>query len=146
MSTSPIPAGFSTVTPYLLVQGVPALLAFLEKAFAAERTECTELENGTIMHAQVRIGDSMVMMGESPGDEWKPMPGFLYVYVEDADSVYAQALAAGGTSVQEPRDEFYGDRTSGVKDPCGNLWWIATHVEDVAPDEIARRAAAARNA
>jgi len=146
MSTSPIPEGFHTVTPYLLVRGVPALLDFLAKAFDAEQTECTQLEDGTIMHAQVKIGSSMVMMGESPGDQWPPMPGFLYVYVPDADAVHAQALAAGGTSVQEPRDEFYGDRTSGVKDPCGNLWWIATHVEDVSPEEIAKRAAAARGA
>ena len=80
-------------------------------------------------------------MGEASG-EWKPMPSTLYLYVPDADATYQRALEAGATSVQEPEDQFYGDRHGGVKDPSGNLWWVATHIEDVSSEEIARRAAA----
>lgn len=81
------------------------------------------------------------MMGEPMG-EFTAMPTSLYLYVEDADAVYAQALAAGATSVMPPADQFYGDRHGGVRDPNGNIWWIATHIEDVPPEELARRAAA----
>jgi uncharacterized glyoxalase superfamily protein PhnB len=94
------------------------------------------------MHAEVTIGDSVIMMGEPMG-EFKPMPCMIYVYVEDTDAVYKQALKAGATSVMEPADQFYGDRNAGVKDMAGNLWWIATHVEDVAPEELEKRAQAA---
>jgi PhnB protein len=97
--------------------------------------------DGTIMHAEVKIGDSIVMMGEARGD-CKPMPGSLYVYVNDADATYRRALQAGATSMMEPGDQFYGDRTAGVKDPSGNQWTIATHREDVPPEELRRRAEA----
>jgi len=82
-------------------------------------------------------------MGE-PRGEWKPMPGtiYLYVYVNDTDAVYKRALQAGATSLMEPSDQFYGDRNAGVKDPVGNYWWIATHIEDVPPAELAKRAEA----
>jgi PhnB protein len=74
------------------------------------------------------------------------MPACFYLYVEDTDAVYRKALAAGATSVMEPADQFYGDRNAGVKDPSGDLWWIATHIEDVTPEELARRAAAREQA
>jgi hypothetical protein len=90
------------------------------------------IPDGSIAHAQVQIGSSAVMVGGAR-DEWKALPMFMHLYVPDADAVYAQAIAAGATSMQEPMDEFYGDRTSGVKDPFGNLWWLATHQEDVPP-------------
>ena len=141
MTVKPIPDGYHTITPYLTVQGVPRLLEFLKRAFDATATECMEGPDGGIMHAQARIGDSIVMMGEAQG-EWKPMPGSLYMYVEDTDAVYQRALEAGGTSIMEPMDQFYGDRNAGVKDPVGNMWWIATHVEDVSPEELAKRAKA----
>jgi PhnB protein len=80
------------------------------------------------------------MMGEAQG-EWRPMPCALYVYLENCDAVYQRALQAGATSIMEPADQFYGDRHGAVKDPCGNLWWIATHIEDVSNEEIARRTA-----
>ncbi len=83
------------------------------------------------------------MMGRVRGD-MKPMPGMIYLYVPDVDSLYRAALAAGGKSVREPADQFYGDRTAGVEDPCGNQWYIATHIEDVSPDELIRRAAQAQ--
>lgn len=93
---------------------------------------------GAIMHAEVRIGDSRVMMGEPPCGI-QPIPACLHLYVEDTDAVYRRALAAGATSVREPADQFYGDRNAGVKDPSGNSWWITTHVEDVSPEEMERR-------
>lgn len=101
------------------------------------------LADGTIMHAEVRIGDSVVMMGES-GGEFTPMPASIHLYVEDTDATYKRALRAGATSLREPADQFYGDRSAGVKDLAGNHWWIATHKEDVSPEELEKRAAAAR--
>lgn len=93
------------------------------------------------MHAEVKIGDSVIMMGEPMGD-FKPMPGSIYLYVKDTDATYRKAIQAGAVSIMEPADQFYGDRSAGVKDPLGNFWWIATHIEDVPPEELARRAAA----
>jgi uncharacterized glyoxalase superfamily protein PhnB len=99
--------------------------------------------NGVVMHAQVRIRGSAVMMGEA-SEQWKSMPGQIYMYVEDMDDLYKSAMAAGGVSVREPRDEFYGDRVGAVKDPSGNIWWIATHKEDVPDEEMMRRMKEAR--
>ena len=141
MAVKPIPEGFHTVTPYLLVPGVARLIEFLQQAFDAEVVSRSDMPDGTVMHAQVKIGDSMVMMGEARGD-WKPMPSMLYLYVDDADAWYHRALEAGATSVRELTNEFYGDRVGGVQDPSGNQWWMATHVEDVSPEEMARREAA----
>jgi PhnB protein len=141
MPVQPIPEGFRTVTPYLIVDGVPRLIAFLKDAFGARLTEQTPDNQGRIMHAQVRINDSMVMMGAAMTG-FPAQPVHLYLYVPNVDDVYRQAVAAGGVSVMEPADQFYGDRTSGVKDPSGNTWWIGTHIEDVSSEELARRVAA----
>ena len=140
MAVKPIPEGFHTVTPYVLVPGVAGLIDFLKQAFDAEEIHRSSMPDGTVMHALVKIGDSMVMMGEAR-DDWKPMPVMLYLYVKDVDAWYHRALKAGGTSVRELTDEFYGDRVGGVQDPCGNQWWIATRIEDVSPEELARREA-----
>jgi uncharacterized glyoxalase superfamily protein PhnB len=141
MTVKPIPDGFHSVTPYLLVPGVARLIDFLKEAFGATETHRSVGPDGHVMHAQVRIGDSVVMMGEPRGD-WQPIPGSLYLYVHDTDATYRRALAAGGTSLMEPADQFYGDRNAGVKDPSGNSWWIATHIEDVSPEELDGRAQA----
>ncbi len=141
MAVKPIPDGFHTVTPYLLVAGVPKLIEFLKKAFGGEETECLAMEDGTVMHAQVKIGDSIIMLGD-PRGRCEPMPMSLYLYVPDTDAVYQRAIEAGGESVMEPADQFYGDRNAGVKDPVGNTWWIATHIEDVSPEELRKRATA----
>ena len=141
MAVTPIPEGYHTVTPYLVVQGVPKLLDFLKQAFDAQEIMRMPWPDGTIMHAEVRVGDSAVMMGEARG-EFKPMLGSLYLYVDDTDATYQRALQAGATSLREPADQFYGDRHAGVVDPVGNHWWIATHIEDVLPEELARRAEA----
>jgi PhnB protein len=119
MAVKPIPDGFHSVTPFLTVPGVAKLLDFLKQAFEAQELHRMPRPDGTIMHAEVRIGDSLVMMG-----------------------VYKRALQAGATSTSEPADQFYGDRSAGIKDPVGNQWWIATHKEDVPLEEIARRAKA----
>lgn len=136
MAVKPIPDGYTSVTPYLAVKGVDTLLDFVKKAFDADETERMPRGDGSIGHAEVAIGGSMIMMGETRDD---PMPGMIYLYVDDCDATYRQALDAGATSVQEPKDNFYGDRTAGVKDSTGNVWWIAKHIEDIPPDEMARR-------
>lgn len=135
----PIPKGYHTVTPYLTIEGVARLIEFLQQAFDAVVIERHEMPDGSVMHAEVRIGDSIVMMGEA-GGRFSPAPSSLYLYVPDVDAVYKRAIDAGGTSLSEPVDQFYGDRQGGVSDPSGNSWYIATHVEDVSPEEMARRA------
>ena len=140
-NVKPIPDGYHTVTPYLVVQGVDELIAFLKQAFDAVETERLAGPDGKVGHGEVRIGDSVVMMGEASG-EWKPMPGMIYLYVNDTDATYKRALDAGATSVMEPADQFYGDRNAGVKDAAGNMWWIATRKENVSPEELRRRAEA----
>ena len=138
MPVKPIPDGYHTVTPYLSGQGVATLSDFLQQAFDANETHRSLRPDGTIWHAEVQIGDSRVMMGEAT-DQWKPAASAIYLYVPDTDATYKRALQAGGTSLMEPADQFYGDRNAGVKYPCGNSWWIATHVEDVSPAEMERR-------
>lgn len=140
MPVKPIPEGYHTVTPYLVVQGAAQLIDFLKQAFDAEEILRMTQPDGTIMHAEVKIGNSRVMMAEAQG-EFTPMPAMLHLYVEDMDAVYRRALQAGATSLREPEDQFYGDRIGGVRDSFGNQWWIATHIEDVSAEEMARRAA-----
>ncbi|MDQ3950788.1 MAG: VOC family protein [Gemmatimonadota bacterium] len=137
----PIPDGYHTVTPYLVVRDVPRLIDFLRQAFGATELTRAARPDGSVMHAEVAIGDSRVMMGEATASS-PPMPGCVHLYVVDTDALYHLALQAGATSLREPADQFYGDRMAGVQDPVGNQWWIATHTEDVPPAEIARRAAA----
>ena len=139
MAVKPIPDGFHSVTPYLVVEGAGQLLDFIQQAFDGKVTERMEGPNGKIGHAEVRIGDSVVMLGETSSRS-KPTTSAIYLYVNDTDAAYKRALQSGATSVMEPADQFYGDRNAGVQDPAGNFWWIATHVEDVAPDEMKRRA------
>lgn len=141
MAVNPIPQGFHTVTPYLVAQGAGKLLDFLQQAFDAKVTERMEGPNGTIGHAEVRIGDSVVMLADA-NSRWHPTNSAIYLYVNDTDTTYKRALQSGATSVMEPANQFYGDRNAGIQDPAGNFWWIATHVEDVAPEELKRRAEA----
>jgi PhnB protein len=140
MAVQPIPEGFHTVTPYLTVRGATELLDFVKRAFDAKETECMRGPGGKVQHAQVVIGDSNVMMGEAPAG-FDPMPSTLYLYVEDADASFKQAVDAGGTVIEELTNKFYGDRSGGVQDSCGNRWYVSTHVEDVSPEEMERRAA-----
>jgi uncharacterized glyoxalase superfamily protein PhnB len=119
------PQGRSTVSPYLLVASVEDTLAFLTATFEATELHRVPGENGSIKHAEVRIGDSVVMMGERGS---AALPASVHVYVPDVDKAFDQALSAGATSISEPRDLPYGDRSAGVRDPQGNLWWLGTHI------------------
>lgn len=140
---NPIPEGFHSVTPYITVPGLAKTIEFLKQAFGAEVKGVNQRPDGGIAHAEVKIGDSPIMMGEpDPRGPYAPRPCNLYLYVPDVDAVYARAIAAGGKSLREPTDEFYGDRGAGVEDPSGNYWWIGTHIEDVSPEELERRMAA----
>ena len=137
MAVKAIPDGYHSVTPYLIVKGAEQLIDFLKEAFGAQETFRMPGPEG-IMHAEVRIGDSAVMMSDAMA-EFGPMPTMIHLYVEDVDAVYKRALEAGATPVQELKDQFYGDRAGGVRDAFGNLWYIATHVEDVPFEELERR-------
>lgn len=140
--TNWLPEGNSVVSPYILAKDIKSVLAFAREAFGAvDSYPPMEAPDGSIGHAQLTIGDSCVMFGDAK-EAWPAMPCMIHVYVENADALYAKALKAGATSLQEPTNQFYGDRSAGVRDLEGNMWWIATHIEDVAHDEIARRAAA----
>jgi PhnB protein len=141
MTVKSIPEGYHTVIPYLLVEGAENLIEFLKQGFAASETRRTLHPSGRIMNAEVKIGDSVIMVGEVMCD-MKPIPSSIYLYVEDADATYKNALEAGASSISEPRDEFWGDRHAAVLDPTGNYWWIATHQEDVSHEEIDKRVGA----
>ena len=142
MAAKPVPDGYHTVTPYLTVRNAPKVIEFLRQAFGAEISlEPIKRPDGTIMHAQVTIGDSRIMIAEE-SEMAKATESSLYLYVPNVDSVYQRAIKAGGNTIMEPTDMFYGDRSGGVKDPSGNSWFIATHKEDVAPQELQKRAEA----
>ncbi len=142
MPVKPIPDGYHAVTPYLVVPGAAKLMDFLQRAFGAQEVGRYPQPDGTLMHAEMRIGDSVVMMSDA-SSMMPAMPACMLLYVTDCDATYKRAVQAGATSVREPENQFYGDRSGGVKDAFGNMWWIATHIEDVAPEEMGRRAQAA---
>jgi uncharacterized glyoxalase superfamily protein PhnB len=135
----PIPKGYHSVTPYLIVNGAANLIEFAKKAFGAKELQRHAMPDGKIAHAEIQIDDSRIMIADPLKETTTAM---LHLYVKNVDAVYKTAIEAGATSVREPADQFYGDRGSGVKDPFGNTWWIATHIEDVTPAEIERRAKA----
>lgn len=138
----PIPDGYHSVTPYLFVESAERLLRFVSDAFGATETLRVPRADGSIMHAEVVIGDSRIMIGDvsGPATEFGAMPSSIFLYVTDCDAVYQQAIAAGGTSVREVADiPFNGERYGGVRDPLGNIWWIATHVRDVSTEEMMQR-------
>lgn len=138
MATKHIPEGYSTITPYLIVDGAEKLIEFIENVFDGTLVMKMQDESGKIGHAEMKVGDSMLMLADA-GEEWKPTQVMLHLYVEDSDSIYQKALDAGAVSVKEPADQFYGDRNSAVKDAFGNFWGISTHVEDVSDEEIENR-------
>jgi len=140
MSVKAIPDGYHTITPYLIVEDAKKLIEFLEKTFDAKMAFVMKDDNGRINHAEIKIGDSMLMFSEGC-EEYKPTFTHLYLYVENVDSTYKKALEAGATTVSEPVDKFYGDRSASVKDSFGNFWGIATHVKDVTEEELRKGAA-----
>jgi PhnB protein len=129
MPLSSKPSGYSTVSPYLIAAGAQGVIDFLKRTFEAEELRRYDLPDGSIMHAEIRIGDTVVMLGDA-GENWPAVPAHLHVYVDDVDAIYRRALEAGGVPVQSPvRKGQDPDRRGGVKDPAGNTWWIATQVQ-----------------
>ena len=139
MAVKPVPDGYHTVTPYLTVRGAEKVIEFLKQAFGGELETTIKQPDGLVMHAQVKIGDSLVMIADEM-EMTKATPSTLYLYVPNVDATYQRAVKAGGKPIMEPTDMFYGDRSGGVKDPSDNSWFLATHKEDVAPQEMQKRA------
>lgn len=146
---NPIPTGYHSVTPYLIIKGAADAIEYYKKAFKAKELFRMAQGDGRIGHAEIRIGDSPIMLA----DEFPEMkylsplslggtPVSLLIYVDDVDEIFPQAVSAGG-EVQKPlQNQFYGDRSGTLKDPFGHVWTIATHVEDLSPEEMEQRAAA----
>lgn len=138
MTVKAIPEGYTTITPWIIGADTAGLMDYLTQAFGAEELSRLADENGVIGHAEMRIGDAVVMMFDSRPD-WPPTPAFLRLYVDDAEAVHRQAVEAGGTSVTEVTHLFFGDKVGRVRDPYGNLYWIQTRIEDVTEDEMVER-------
>lgn len=144
-----IPEGHQTVSPYLIVDGAARALAFYTKAFGATELFRLTAPDGRVGHAEIRIGDSVVMLADVHAEvgahdprHFKGSPVSLHIYVEDVDAVAKQAIAAGAAVKRPVQDMFYGDRSATFEDPFGHMWHVATHKEDLSPEEIGRRAAA----
>ena len=150
MAVKPIPEGYHSVTPYLTVDDAAAAIEFYKKAFGATERGRMETPDGSIGHAELAIGDSILMLSDQfpQGSTRSPKDlggttGSIFMYVGDVDAVVARAIDAGATIAMEVADQFWGDRFGTVRDPFGHLWSVATHIEDVPPDEMAERAKAA---
>jgi len=148
----PIPEGYGTVTPYLIVDGAARAIEFYKQAFGASETFRMEAPGGRVGHAEIRIGDSHVMladehpeMGARGPQSFGGSPVSLVLYVEDVDATVNRAVEAGAKLTRPVANQFYGDRTGGVEDPFGHAWYVATHVEDVSEEEMKKRAAAAHH-
>jgi len=145
----PIPEGYHTITPYLSIKGASDAIEFYKKAFGAKEVMRMGEPGGRIGHAELQIGDSKIMLAdEHPEMDFRSpraiggTPVLLHLYVEDVDNVVGRAVAAGAKVVRPVQDQFYGDRSGSVADPYGHIWHVATHTEDLSPDEIRKRAAA----
>lgn len=147
----PIPEGYHSVTPYLIIDGASAAIDFYKKAFGA--IELFRMDHGgKVGHAELKIGDSPIMLADQqPPDYVSPKalngtPVSLMIYVEDVDTIYNRAIGAGGVEIKALQDQFYGDRSGTLKDPFGHIWTVATHKEDVTPEEMEKRIKAAHGA
>ena len=140
------PQGYHTVTPYMTVRDCVAAIDFYRRAFSAEKTMQLDMPDGKVAHAEIRIGDSTLMMSEE-NEAWgnqSPLtlggsPMFLMIYVPDVDTAFKKAIAAGAIEVRAVKDQFYGDRSGTLKDPFGYQWTLSTHIEDVSESEAQRR-------
>jgi len=148
-AVKPIPDGYHSVTPYLIVKGGPQAIAFYEKAFGAQLLFRMMEPDGRVGHAELEIGDSRVMLADEHPDIGARSPQSIggspvtiHLYVEDVDATVARAVAAGARITRPVADQFYGDRNGGLVDPFGHVWFVATHKEDVPAEELDRRAAA----
>src|SRR5438309_8380346 len=134
----PIPEGYHSLTPIRTVEGTVKQIDVLKQVFNAQEEEVNKRSDGRVIHAELTIGDSILMLSDA-NPEFPARPAMINVYTEDVDAAYKLALKAGATSLREPSNQFYGDRTAGVKDSHGNQWWIATHVEEVSEEELEKR-------
>jgi PhnB protein len=148
MAVKKIPEGYHTITPYLVIKGASAAIDYYTKAFGAVETVRMPAPGGTIGHAELKIGDSMVMLADEQQDMGHRSPKTiggtavsLVLYVEDVDAVFKRAVDAGAKTVRPVENQFYGDRMGTLEDPYGHVWSIGTHVEDVSPEEMGRRMA-----
>ncbi len=147
---NPIPDGYHAVTPYLICRNAAQAIAFYQKAFGARELFRFPGPNGIVGHAELQIGDSRIMLADEPAQgSWRSPQAVggtttvtLVLYVKDVDATFRQAVAAGGKEVQKLENKFYGDRMGTLQDPFGHVWSIGTHIEDVSPEEMKRRAAA----
>jgi PhnB protein len=144
---NPVPEGYATLTPYLIVHDGAAALDFYTTVFGATVGEKLTTPDGRVMHAELQIGTSKLMLGEHKDTEPRDSKHFprlsIYVYLENADDTARRAVAAGAKELYPVADKFYGNREGGIEDPFGILWWVATRVEEVTPEEVARRASTA---
>jgi uncharacterized glyoxalase superfamily protein PhnB len=138
MAVSYKPAEHQNVIPYLVVPDAEKEVRLLKEVFDATELHVSRDPQGGIAHASLKVGDSVVMLGQS-SEQWPPLPCSIYVYVPDVDATYRRALAFGTKSLREPADQFYGDRSGGVQSGNGVQWWLGTHIEDVSNEEIHRR-------
>jgi PhnB protein len=150
MAVKPVPEGFHTLTPYLAIENAAEAIEYYKKAFGAEEKFRMDAPDGKIGHAEIQIGDSLVMLSDPFPQSSTKAPtelgattGSVFMYVEDVDAVVKQAVDAGATVTMEVADQFWGDRFGTITDPFGHMWSIATHIEDVPPEEMAERAKAA---
>jgi PhnB protein len=142
----PIPEGYHSVTPYLIIKGATQAIDFYKKAFGATELFRMPAPEGKIGHAEIKIGDSPIMladefpeMGHKSPQTLGGSPISIMIYVTDVDTVFNQAIAAGGKEQRPVKDQFYGDRSGTLEDPFGHVWHVATHKEDVSPEEMERR-------
>lgn len=149
MAVKPIPDGYHSVTPYLIINGAASALEFYKKVFGATEMARFDAPDGKLAHAEIKIGDSMLMLSDEYGEmgfrgpqSVGGSPVGIMLYVDDADQIFNRAVAAGATVKKPLEDQFYGDRSGTVVDPFGHLWTIGTHKEDVSEEEMKRRMAA----
>ena len=149
-SVKPIPDGYHNVTPYLFVRSAASAIDFYKSVFGATETVRMQGPNGKIMHAEVRIGDSIVMLADENPQTGVMSPqtigGYsvgLHVYVENVDVVMQKAIESGAKALRPIKNQFYGDRSGSLLDPFGDMWTVATHIEDVTPEEMRKRMTAA---
>lgn len=133
-----LPKGHAVVSTVLAAKDAAKLRDFIVRVFDAQVHECHSDSDGVLRHAEAKLGDSVIMLGEACG-EWGPTTAAFYVYVPDCDATYRSAVEAGATGVMPPQDMFYGDRHGTFRDAWGNMWSVGTHIEDVPPEEMARR-------
>lgn len=138
MKTSTIPEGFHTLTPYVTVHDARKLIEFLKHTFDAKEIYCSNRPDKTIAYARVQVGDSMIEISDA-SERANAMNVAIHVFVDDVDKAYKNAVEAGAFAILEPADKFYGSREAYVEDPCGNLWYIATPIEDVSYEEMRKR-------